>query len=244
MFAIIGGTGFYKLGKRVEELDVLTHYGTARLSVVSFAGEKIVFIPRHGEKHELPPHKINYRANIAALKKIDVRGVISVYSAGVISKYKPGDMVMLDDFIGLWTPITFHEDFFGGMKHADFSSPFSKELGEKIQEVSSVGKLGLKKGGIIATTPGPRFETKSEVKMLRKMGANLVNMTAAYEMSLLGEAEIDFAAIAVASNYAAGISKKPLKAEETLQVMAKAKTKVENLISGVLEEINYSEPLK
>ena len=238
MFAIIGGTGFYKLGKKVDELDVLTHYGTARVSVVSFAGQKIVFIPRHGEKHELPPHKINYRANIASLKKLNVNGVISIYSAGIISKYKPGDFIMLDDFIGLWAPATFHDNFFGGIRHTDFSAPFSEKMRKKIYEVAAVEKLGLKKGGIIATTPGPRFETKTEVKALKKMGANLVNMTAAYEMTLLGEAEIDFAAIAVASNYAAGISKKPLSAEQTLETMAKAKTKIENLVSGVLREIN------
>jgi 5'-methylthioadenosine phosphorylase len=237
MLGVIGGSGFYSLGKKLAETDVLTPYGTAKLQMVSLLGEKMVFIPRHGVKHTLPPHKINYRANIAALKKANVTGVISIYASGVIAKYKPGDLILVDDFIGLWSPATFYDDFNAGIKHTDFTIPCSAEMRKDLQEVAGVSKIALKTGGIIACTHGPRFETRAEVKLLKKVGANLVNMTAGYELALLGEAEIDCAAIAVGTNYAAGISKKPLSAEETLDVMDKAHSKLVSLIGNFAQEI-------
>lgn len=237
MLAVIGGSGFYSLGRKIKDVKVTTPYGKAVLSKISFLDEELIFLPRHGKNHTIPPHKINYRANIAALEKIGVTGVLAFYSCGIISKYKPGDIILIDDFIGLWTPATFYDDFSGGIKHVDFTRPFSSEMNDIIKEVAAINKLKLKKGGIVAATPGPRFETKSEVKVLKKLGANLVNMTCGYEMSLLGESEIDSAAIAVASNYAAGISKKPLSAEETLGVMKDAKGKLHTLIEGFLKEV-------
>ncbi|MBU0531901.1 MTAP family purine nucleoside phosphorylase [Candidatus Micrarchaeota archaeon] len=237
MLAVIGGTGFYSLGKEIESRDIVTPYGVATLHMVSIAGTNIVFIPRHGKGHTVAPHKVNYRANIAALEKIGVTGVLSFYASGIISKYKPGDLILIDDFIGLWTPATFYDDFSAGMKHVDFTKPFSDEMKKILQEVAAVNKLKLKKAGIMAATRGPRFETRAEIKFLKKTGANLVNMTAGYEMALLGESEIDFAAIAVASNYAAGISKKPLTAEETLEVMAKSNGKLLTLVQGFVKEI-------
>lgn len=237
MLAVIAGTGFYTLGKKIKDMNVSTRYGKATLSSVSFLGEKLVFLPRHGRSHTLPPHRINYRANIAALEKIGVTGVLSFYSTGIISKYKPGDLILVDDFIGFLTPATFYDDFKGGIKHVDFTEPFSSDMKDILTEVASVNRLKLKKGGVMAATPGPRFETKSEVKFLKKLGANLVNMTCGYEMGLLGESEIDFAAVAIGSNYAAGISKKPLSAEETMKVTRGAKGKLNTLIEGFLKEI-------
>jgi 5'-methylthioadenosine phosphorylase len=237
MLGVIGGSGFYSLGKRLGENDVLTPYGTAKLQMVSLGGEKMIFIPRHGVKHTIPPHRINYRANIAAMKKAGVTGVISVYASGVISKYKPGDLVLVDDFIGLWTPATFYDDFGAGIKHKDFTEPCDREMGKRLMEVAAVGRVKLKTGGIIACTPGPRFETKAEIRLLKKAGANLVNMTAGYEMALLGEAEIDYAAVAVGTNYAAGISKKPLSAEETLEAMRTAYGKLMALVGNFAQEI-------
>lgn len=133
--------------------------------------------------------------------------------------------------------MTFFDDFTEGMKHMDFTNPFSKELKDTITEVAKVNRIKLRKRGIIATTRGPRFETKAEVRFLKKTGANLVNMTCGYEMSLLGESEIDFASITVASNYAAGISNKPLDDEKVLAQTAKAKGNIVSIISETIKEI-------
>jgi 5'-methylthioadenosine phosphorylase len=237
MLAVIAGTGVYSLGRKIEDRDVVTPHGIATLEIVKLLGEEVVFLPRHGRNHQTPPHMINYCANIAALEKIGVRGVLSFYSAGIISNYRPGDLVLVDDFIGLWTPATFYDDFSAGMKHADFTEPFSRDMNAILEEVAAVNRIDLKKGGIMAATPGPRFETRSEIRLLRNAGANLVNMTCGYEMALLGESEIDFAAVAVASNYAAGISEKPLSAEETMAVVKESKGKLLTLVQGFMKEI-------
>jgi 5'-methylthioadenosine phosphorylase len=237
MLAVIGGTGFYRLGKDLERKQVITPHGIATVNMVSVAGKKMVFIPRHGRSHSLPPHRIDYRANISALEKLGVTGVLSFYSSGVISKYTPGDLVLIDDFIGLWTPATLYDDFTGGMKHVDFTEPFSKDMKKLLMECAAVTKIKLKKGGIIAGTTGPRFETKAEIRLLKAAGANLVNMTCGQEMALLGESEIDFASIAVASNYAAGVKKKPLSGEETLKVAHAAKGQLNTLIQRFVKEI-------
>jgi len=237
MLGVIGGTGFYTLGRKVDSRDVMTPFGVAHLELVSVAGERIVFIPRHGRSHSIAPHMINYRANVAALEKVGVTGVLSFYSCGVVSKYKPGDLVLVDDFIGLYTPATFYDDFSAGMKHVDFSEPFSPEMKRMLKGVASVNKVKLKTGGIVAASPGPRFETRSEVKLFRKLGANLLNMTCGYEMALLGESEIDFASVAIASNYAAGIKKGPLSAEETLGIAHGSKDDLVTLIQGFAKEI-------
>lgn len=237
MLAVIGGTGFYKLGRRIGERDVITPHGIATVELISLAGREMVFLPRHGKDHTIAPHKINYKANIAALEELGVTGVLSFYSSGIMAKYKPGDLVLIDDFIGLWTPATLYDDFAGGMKHIDFTEPFDKKMKTILQGVATVTKTNLKKGGIIAATRGPRFETKTEIKLLKKAGANLVNMTCGYEMAVLGESEIDFASVAIAANYAAGVSKKPLSAEETLEVSNKATGKLLTLIQGFVKEV-------
>lgn len=237
MLGVIGGTGFYTLGRKVDARDVMTPFGVAHLELVSVAGEEMVFIPRHGKDHSLAPHMINYRANVAALEKVGVTGVLSFHSCGVVSKYKPGDLVLVDDFIGLFTPATFYDDFSGGMKHVDFSEPFSPEMKRILKGVASVNKVTLKTGGIVAATPGPRFETKSEVKLLKKLGANLLSMTCGYEMALLGESEIDFASVAIASNYATGIKKEAPSAKGVLEVSSKSKGRLLTLIQGFAKEI-------
>lgn len=236
MLGLIAGTGIYSIGKRMRRKTVRTDYGIAELFEASMAGEKVVFLPRHGKGHTIPPHKVNYKANISALAKLGVTGVVSVYSAGILSKYKPGDIVLAEDFIGLWSPATFFDDFSEGMRHTDFSDPFSKEMQRMLLEVASVNKIRLRSGGIIATTPGPRFETRAEVMFLKRTGANLVNMTSAYEMSLLREAEIDFASLVAASNYAAGISGRPLSHEEVLSSMAESSGRIMALFSEFVKE--------
>ena len=236
MLGLIAGTGIYSFGSAMEKKTIETRYGNVELFESSVAGQKIIFVPRHGREHTIPPHEINYRANVSALSKLGVDAVVSVYSAGILSGYKPGDIVLAEDFIGLFAPATFFDDFSGGMRHTDFSNPFSAKMQEKLLEVASVNGIRLEKGGVIATTRGPRFETKAEVRFLKGTGANLVNMTSAYEMSLLGEAEIDFASLIVASNYAAGISSEPLKHEDVLSAMAEATGKVGTLISEFVKE--------
>jgi len=238
MLAVIGGSGFLGLGKTIEKLDIVTPYGLASVNKVKILDEELYFLPRHGETHSIPPHMINYKANISALRKLGVSAVFATYASGIISKYKPGDLVLLEDFIGLDTPITFYDDFSSGIKHMDFTEPFDRRLKLRVLEIADSEKIKIKEGGIIVTTCGPRFETRAEIAALKKMGANLVNMTCGYEATLIREAEIPFAALAIGTNYACGISKKKLSHEEVTTGMEKAKGKIDGIIGGLLELVS------
>jgi len=233
MLAIIGGSGFYNLGAKPETEHVFTPYGDATVIRVRMLKEEVLFLPRHGTMHHLPPHKINYKGNVYALKKLGATATFATYASGIISKakYAVGDLVLLEDFIGFNAPITFFDDFSSGIRHADFTEPFSKRMKEAVEETAMACRIKLKKGGIIATTIGPRFETKAEVAALAKIGANLVSMTNAYETTLMREAEIPFAAIAIGTNYATGIAKKQLNESEIMSEMTRAKGKINAIVS-------------
>ncbi|MEK6982037.1 MAG: MTAP family purine nucleoside phosphorylase [Candidatus Micrarchaeota archaeon] len=239
MLGVITGTGLYQLGKLKDVVRVDTPYGAVKVNKAKLHDEEFYYIARHGEGHTIPPHKINYRANVAALKKLGVDGVISIFSAGIISGgYKPGDFVLLEDFIGFNAPITFYDDFALGIRHTDFSVVNTKNFVKAVDESAFANKIKLKKGGIIATTVGPRYETKAEVEAIKKMGANLVDMTSAYEMTLVNEIEIEYCPLAIAANYACGITNKPLRNSEVLKLLKDVKLPVEGLIHGVLDYVN------
>ena len=220
MKAIIGGSGFYSLGGKKRRIS--TPYGKA---IVYDLGEGY-FIPRHGEKHSLPPFKVNYKANIYALKRLGVEELLTVHAVGIIKKYKPKDFVLAKDFIGLFTPITFYEKFDGELKHADVTKPFSKKINKEVKALGRKIGIRIKEGGVIATTKGNRFETKAEIKALAMMGANLVSMTHAYEATLSNEIGIEISSLCIGTNYAAGVSKHPLSHEEVVEVFESVKGKL------------------
>lgn len=229
MLGIIAGTEIYSLAG-LNHREINTPYGPANIYTVKLNGKECIFIPRHGAKHASPPHKINYHANIWALKQAGVNKVLAVYACGIISKFKPGDLILAEDFLGFYAPITFYDNFENGIKHMDFSEPYAKEMQLKLIKAAKNANLNLKKNGIIATTHGPRFETKTEINALHKLNANLVNMTNAYESTLLHELEISCAALCIGSNFAAGIKKKKLSHSEVEEMMARKEKEIKKII--------------
>lgn len=247
MLGIIGGTGIYSLGKFAEQ-EVNTPYGFARVYVGKIRGSECAFVPRHGKDHGLPPHMINYRANIWALEDFGAEGVLATYAAGIISRFRPGDLVAAEDFIGFNAPVTFYDDFKGGAKHLDFSEPYGKGMRMALATAAKNAGAKLAEGGVIATTRGPRFETRAEIAALGKMGANLVSMTNAYEATLLHELEIPQAGLCIATNYACGVLEaalpkagrrdvggrmgtKPLSHNEVVDMVAKKEKEVNAIIA-------------
>ena len=237
MLGIIGGSGIYSLKRNAKNIAVRTPYGNAAVRKARIFDKDVVFIQRHGTGHSIPPHKVNYRANIYALKKLGVNSVLGIYACGIISKYKPGDIIVPDDFLGFWTPATFFDDFKGGIKHVDFSEPYDKDLKDLLFAVSRTTGVKVRKGGVIATTVGPRFETKAEIRALKTIGADLVSMTHGYEAALIGELELPYVSLAVGTNYACGVSKEKLSAEEVIEHMQKAKGRIVMLVNGMIKEI-------
>jgi 5'-methylthioadenosine phosphorylase len=237
MLGIIGGSGFYSLGEG-KERRVKTPYGDASVFDGKMGKKDFVFIPRHKRGHTLPPHAINYRANIWALNECEVEAVISTYACGIVSGYRSGDMVLADDFIGLGINATFFDSFRKGVVHADFLEPYSAELQDRVAEIAKGEGVPLERGGIVATTIGPRFETRAEIRALKALGANLASMTNAYEASLTHELRIPMAAICIATNYGSGLSDKRLSAEEVMGVMKVKEGQLERLMKALVAQLS------
>ena len=236
MLGIIGGSGFYSLGEGKEK-RVRTPYGDAYAFEGKIGKKDFVFIPRHRRGHILPPHAINYRANIWALRECETDSVIATYACGIISKYRSGDLVLADDFIGLGINATFFESFKKGAMHADFLEPYSAGLQDKVAEIAKEEGIMLERGGIVATTIGPRFETRAEIAALRALGANLVSMTNAYEASLIHELKIPMAGICIGTNYGSGLSNNRLSNEEVIGIMKVKENLLERLMKALASQL-------
>lgn len=214
MIGIIGGSGLYNIEgvvmKKAKRLS--TPFGSPSDSYIigELSGRDVVFLPRHGCRHDIPPHRINYRANIWGFKKLGVERVISVGAAGGINQgMKPGMIVVLNQIIDMTKGRdgTFFEGK-GGVIHVDLTEPYCPELRESIIRAGEKARIKLKKSGTYVCTNGPRLETKAEIHFFSAIGADVVGMTAMPEASLAREAELCYAGISVISNYAAGIREK------------------------------------
>jgi 5'-methylthioinosine phosphorylase len=211
MLAIIGGSGLSKLGSLdvIERRVARTPFGepSGALTFGRIRGCDVVFLARHGYGHTIAPHKVNYRANIWALKEQQVSGVISVASVGGIRRgFGPGALVVPDQVIDYtWGR---HGTFFDGpdsqVTHIDFTEPYTQALRQRILAAAKACGENVADGGVYAATQGPRLETAAEINRLERDGADLVGMTGMPEASLAREAGLAYAAINVVANYAAG----------------------------------------
>lgn len=240
--AIIGGSGVYDPGilANIQEKSIATPYGTAVLKVGTYQGEEIGFMPRHGDKHSLPPHRINYRANIWALKMAGVEQVLATAAVGSLNPdFKPGEFVIVNDFLDFTKnrTYTFFEGGEGGVVHTDFTTPYCPQLRQVLLETAA--KLGLKAhdGGVYACTEGPRFETPAEIRMIRQLGGDLVGMTNVPEVVLAHEAGLCYSLIAMVTNMAAGIAATPLSHEEVLEVMSLNSQHLRQLVMEAIPRI-------
>ena len=205
--AVIGGTGFKNVFMVSEQLRLGTPYGIAPLlSIGKIDGKEVAFLPRHGPNHDVPPHRINYRANIYALYEMGVERIIAVNAVGAINRdFKPGDIVIPHDFID-FTKLrnaTFYDE--APVTHIDVSQPYCPELRNLI--IESAKKIGLRvrDKAVLVCTEGPRFETPAEIEMFRRLGCDVVGMTGVPEAVLARELEMCYATFCFVSNMAAGI---------------------------------------
>lgn len=233
--AIIGGSGVYDPGilTNIHEEKIETPYGMVDIKVGTYEGEEIGFMPRHGEKHSLPPHKVNYRANIWALKKLKVERVLATAAVGSTNTdFQPGDFVIVNDFLDFTKnrTYTFFEGGQMGVVHTDFTEPYCPELRKVLVETAK--KLGIKAhdGGVYACTEGPRFETPAEIRMISRLGGDLVGMTNVPEVVLAHELGLCYGLIAMVTNLGAGISENPLSHQEVLDIMDQNGKNLKNLI--------------
>ena len=211
MLAIIGGSGLSKLGfmEGVKRKGVGTPYGepSSSLTLGRIAGREVVFIARHGDKHTIAPHQINYRANLWALKQEGCTAVLSIATVGGIrADATPGSLLVPDQVLDYtWGRVsTFYEGPEAPVEHIDFTEPYSSSMRKALLGAASACGEAVIDGGVYGVTQGPRLETAAEIRRLERDGADLVGMTGMPEASLAREISLDYAALAVVANFAAG----------------------------------------
>lgn len=239
--AVIGGTGLTSLqGLKITDREIVqTPYGEPSGPLVrgQLAGQEILFLPRHGGGHTIPPHKVNYRANIWALHNAGAEYVIAVNAVGGIrADMPPGCLVIPDQIIDYtWSrTTTFFEEGLSQVVHIDFSEPYCEKLRQKLITAARSVDCTLVEEGVYGATQGPRLETAAEISRMERDGCDLVGMTGMPEAALARELELCYACIAVVANAAAGKSDEPITMEIIEHYlstgMAHARTTLETVI--------------
>jgi len=238
MLAIIGGSGLYSLGedfKLQQQVPRSTPYGETSADILlgQWQNMAIGFLPRHGPGHKVPPHRINYRANLWALNNVGVRQIIAVNAVGGISADMPPQTLAVPDQIIDYSSGR-EQSYFDGddatVNHIDFSWPYSAQLRGIITEVGLQLGQPLVAAGTYAVTNGPRLETAAEIKRLKADGCNMVGMTGMPEAALARELEIEYACIALVVNWAAGIEDGVISMQEILANMEQGMQKIRQLL--------------
>lgn len=236
--AVIGGTGFESLLNEARTFRVKTPYGTTlHVYLGELGGKDIVFLPRHGRDHSVPPHKINYRANIYALHKLGVRRVLAINAVGAMNaSLKPGDLVVPHDFVDFTKlrATTFYDR--KPVTHVDFSQPYCSEIRGLLIKIAN--DIGAKTwdSAVFVCTEGPRYETPAEIEMLRRCGCDIVGMTGYPEVALARELEMCYAAVCYVSNMAAGMQKR-LTVLEVGQISKQMHPKIEQLLIETIKAL-------
>lgn len=240
MIGIIGGSGVEEISGLAETSKkrvVDTEYGSVEVSLLTIGDKTVAFLPRHSLGHSCPPHKINFKANIMALKQVGVNQIIATNAVGSLDRdIGPGSILIPDDFLDFTVnrDRTFYDD---RVIHIDMTEPFCNRLRGAILANSNCANKDLVDGGTIVCTEGPRFETPAEIKMFRIIGGTVVGMTTLPEAVLAREKEMCYASIAIVSNYSTSISKEKLGAEEIYEIMEVKKGELIKLMYNIIKDL-------
>ena len=240
--AIIGGSGLTKIPglEIVDEMVMSSPWGkpSAPITVGKFNKSEILFLPRHGNPHVIPPHKVNYRANIWALKQAGVTEIIAVNAVGGITdRMTPCRIVIPNQLIDYThgRADTFHEENLEEVVHIDFTEPYSSTLrDELIMAAKSEDDMDICTIATYAVTQGPRLETTAEIKRLQQDGCDIVGMTSMPEASLASEVDIEYACCALVVNWAAGKTDEIITMEIIENNLKEGMGKVLTLLTALL----------
>lgn len=242
--AVIGGTGLYKLAdlQDVETHQPATRYGAASgpIRIGTLAGHRVAFLARHGEGHSLPPHKINYRANLAALQALGAQRVLALNTVGGITeRFGPRVLACPDQLIDYtWGRIsTICEEPDTEVLHIDFGEPYTRALREAVLAAARRARVDLVDGGCYGATQGPRLETRAEIARMRRDGCDLVGMTGMPEAGLAREMGLDYACLGIVANWAAGAGPDPdevITLQDVLDNVAAASSGLPDLLRALL----------
>jgi 5'-methylthioadenosine phosphorylase len=220
-FAIIGGSGYSRvIGGKFEGQIIATPYGEANIYTGERNGLAFVYLPRHGVGHTIPPHKINYRANMAALKKMGVAYVLAICTVGSLHReIPPLSLVALDQFIDYTQgrSSTYYDGGVTGVAHTEVNEPYCPRVRSALIEAAEQVGLDIRPTGTYVCTNGPRFETPAEIKMFAQFGGDVVGMTGVPEVTLARELGLHYACVALSVNWGAGMEEKIEIVEEGRQ---------------------------
>jgi purine nucleoside phosphorylase len=241
IYGLIIGSGWDELAKGDSGTEVETAFGNPSAPVhrLCFGEHRVLSLARHGEGHTLPPHTINYRANILALKKLGADAIISLNTVGAVSSIRDSGEVAIPDQLLDYTwgrEHTIYDGRRGEVGHIDFTEPFSAELRAGL--LAAAGKAGVDcyDGGVYATTQGPRLETAAEVDRLERDGADYVGMTAMPEAAIAREVDVAYACIAMIVNRAAGRGHVPIHDDVEASTLA-ARTVTMSILENFFQSV-------
>lgn len=239
-FGIIGGTGFYQTGGEPgKRIEVATPYGLVEVEQGSFGGRTVAFVARHGWQHSVPPHRINYRANVSALQQLGVTSVLASAAVGSMAEaLPPGALAIVTQFLDFTRgrPSTFFDGDSRGVVHVDVTEPYCPHLSRELAAAAQSLGEQVAPAATYACAEGPRFETAAEIRMYRMLGADLVGMTSVPEVTLAREAGICYATVAVVTNWAAGVSETPLAHEDVSAFMERQIPRLRALFERTIAE--------
>lgn len=242
--AIIGGTGLTSL----KDLDILrrevvhTPYGTPSAPLIfgTLCGTDVVFLARHGTGHTIPPHMINYRANIWALRHIGVRDVVAVAAVGGIRNDMPPKTLVIPNQIVDYTwsrSHTFFEERLTQVVHVDFSQPYCQKMRDTLIKGAADAKIPIVEEGTYGAMQGPRLESAAEINRLERDGCHLVGMTGMPEVALARELDLCYATCAVVANWAAGRGADEITMDEIRDTLDQGMDNVRQLLEKIIPMI-------
>lgn len=240
--ALIGGTGLNQLGGVAESLQIDTPFGPPSddIQVVATTPLRILFLPRHGSPHRFPPHRVNYRANLWALKEVGANHVLGVYAVGGMGGvFSPGALAAPDQLLDYtWGRAhTYSDSADTPLQHVDFTWPFDGELRQHLIAAAREQEIELQDKACLGVFQGPRLETAAEVRRAQRDGCDLAGMTALPEAALARELGLDFAGLAVVSNFAAGILDQPLSEENIAETLQEPMQRVRSLVQALAQRL-------
>lgn len=241
MLAIIGGTGLTALdGLAITEKRIVdTPFGepSSELLIGEFQDKPVIFLPRHGQQHGIPPHRINYRANIWALKEQGVKKIVAVAAVGGIrSDMTPGVIAVPDQIIDYThsREQSFFSENFTSDRHIDFTYPYDEFLRQHILQAAKQQDVAIVDGGTYGAVQGPRLETAAEIKRMAQDGCAMVGMTGMPEACLARELDIAYASCALSANLAAGLSDNEITMAEIEQTVANGMSRIKKILSALI----------
>jgi 5'-methylthioadenosine phosphorylase len=212
VIGVFGGTGFYSFLDDIEEVPVATPYGppSAPVRIGRVEGAEVAFMPRHGDEHTLPPHRINYRANVWAMQEVGVKRIVAPAACGSLKpELTPGTFVICDQFFDRTQGR--ESTFYDGPQttHVSASDPFCADLGEILAASAEELDIPVARGGTVVVVQGPRFSTRAESRWFADSGFDVINMTQYPECWLARELELCYAGIALVTDYDVGLEGTP-----------------------------------